>query len=119
MMRAELRRLHSPDVHDLESYCPEEPDNFGFLLQAMIGPAGGQGEESFDIVVCTPQWLKRNHDEREIVLGRDHLIVFRYDYKRLENFITGFVTGCDGRSWGDLAQQLSRLGKWEFEDYRP
>jgi hypothetical protein len=117
-MQAEPKRLHSPDIDDLKKYVPEEPDNFGFLLQAMIGPVGREGEESFDIVVCTPEWLKRTHTTAEIILGRHHLVVFRYDYQSLASYIAAFAERCTGASWQDVGLQLSRLGKWEFEDYR-
>jgi hypothetical protein len=117
MMQAELKRLHSPDVQDLKNYHPEEPDNFGFLLQAMIGPAGGEGEESFDMVVCTPEWINRNH-AGEIVLGRHHVIVFEYNYERLAGYIAAYAQECTGETWQEVAQLLGRLGKWEFEDYR-
>lgn len=44
-MNAKLKRLHSPDIYNLENYHPESPDSFCFLLQAMIGPADEDGEE--------------------------------------------------------------------------
>ena len=117
-MRAELKWLHSPDVEDLKQYWPKEPDNFGFLLQAMMGPAGQEGEESFNMVVCTPKWLKQTHADADIVLGRHHLIVFRYDYQSLLNYIRTFAERCTGESWQEIAQKLSRLGRWEFEDHQ-
>jgi hypothetical protein len=116
-MHAELRRLHSPDIDDLEEYKPADSDCFGFLLQVMIGPAGGEGEESFDVLVCTPEWLKRT-STKEFILGRHHLIVFRYDYKSLVSYIAPYAEECSGKTWQEVAQQLSRFGKWEFEDYR-
>ena len=117
MMRAELKRLHSPDIDDLEAYRPDQPADFGFLLQAMIGPACLEGEESFDMVVCTPEWLKRHHTT-EIVSGRHHLIVFEYNFERLAAYIATYIQDCTGETWQEIAQQLSRLGRWEFEDYR-
>jgi len=52
-MRAILKGLHSTEIADVENYMPHEEDNFGFVLRAMVGPMNGEGEESFDIVVCT------------------------------------------------------------------
>ncbi|MEJ1403456.1 MAG: immunity 8 family protein [Candidatus Sedimenticola sp. (ex Thyasira tokunagai)] len=116
-MNPELKRLHSPDVDDLESYRPEVADKFGFLLQAMIGPEGKEGEESFDIEVCTPRWLEETYDVDEIVMGRHHLIVREYNYQRLVKSIQEFLKGCVGEDWGEVAGKVSRLGMWEFEDY--
>jgi hypothetical protein len=119
VMRAELRRLHSPDVLDLVRYAPKTGEDFGFLLQILVGPSGGEGEESFDIMVCTLGWLKQTHEPSDIVIGRHYLFVFEYDYGRLNGYLEQYCANCSGESWLDVAQQLGRLGKWEFEDYRP
>jgi Immunity protein 8 len=63
------------------SFQPTEIDNFGFLLQILVGPEEGIGEESFDVMVCTPRWLIENHSPEDIVSGRHMLIMFRYDYR--------------------------------------
>jgi len=118
-MNAALKRLHSPDVHDLRTFVPEVCDDFGFLLQAMIGPAGLDGEESFDIQVCTPKWLGDHHDRSAVVVGRHHLIVFEYNYERLAHFISEYCAKCSGRTWQEIAMRLGRLGRWEFEEYQP
>ena len=116
-MQAELKRLHSPDVPDLRNYRPESADCFGLLLQALIGPSGHEGEESFDMVVCTPEWLKQKYPN-EIISGAHYLIVPHFDYEELERFISSFARRSCGGTWQEIAHKLSRLGKWEFEDYR-
>lgn len=115
-MKAELKNMHSPDV-DLDSYWPDDPENFGFLLQAMIGPEGQDGEESFDLQVCTPDWLKSNYSKKDIVSGRHILIVFSYDLTSVKNHITGYCRRLESENWLGLANKLNRLGRWEFEDY--
>jgi len=57
---AEIKRLHSPDVYDLATFAPDDPEDFGFLLQIMAGTLGSEGEESFNVVVCTPRWVSRH-----------------------------------------------------------
>ena len=116
-MKASIRRLHSPDVTDLVGYRPTDSDGFGFLLQVMIGPEGGEGEESFDVTVCSPNWLLARHNKEDVVIGRHHLIMFEYDYLRLKRTIEEFCKSCEGATWKELALKLGRLGKWEFEDY--
>ena len=116
-MTAELKRLHSPAVHELKAYVPDIADNFAFLLQAMIAPQGGDGEEAFDILVCTPKWLTDHHHRGDIVPGRHHLIVFEYNYPNLKNMISKYCAACSGETWNEIAGKLSGLGRWEFEDY--
>jgi hypothetical protein len=117
-MRATLKRLHSPDILELSSYQPEVDDSFGFLLQVLVGPKEGEGEESFDVFVCTPEWLKRNHNRTDLIVGRHYLIIFEYNYDRLLRYLDEYCSRCSGETWQEIAEQLGRLGKWEFEDYK-
>jgi hypothetical protein len=116
-MEAKLKRLHSPDVYNLEDYQPDLQDEFGFLLQAMIGPAGEEGEESFDIEVCTPKWIEKRHRVDEVVIGLHYLIVREYNYQRIVKAIERFLQGCSGKDWSEVSKKVSRLGFWEFEGY--
>jgi hypothetical protein len=116
-MRAELKRLHSPDIENLRDYLPKDQHNFGFLLQLIAGPLSEPGEESFDVFVCTPEWIELHHPPTEIVIGRHILIVFEYDFDRLFRFLQEYFSRCSGSTWQEIAVKLSRLGKWEFEDY--
>lgn len=117
-MMAEVRWFHSPDIDDLAQYVPDVPDCFSFLLQVMVGPAGSPGEESFDLEVCTPQWLCTRHLREDIVIGRHRLIVVEFNFKRIADFITANCRRCSGTSWQEVAEKVGRLGMWEFEDYQ-
>ena len=116
-MKAELKRVHSPDINDLENYRPDNPAKFSFLIQAMIGPEGGAGEESFDIEVCTPKWLEETCDLHDVVIGRHRLIVREYIYVQIIQAINNYLKGCTGENWNEVAGKVARLGRWEFEDY--
>lgn len=116
-MRAKLKRLHSPDIDDLENYHPDIRDNFAFLLQLMVGPAELDGEESFDVEVCTPLWLEDNYGRQDVVVGRHYLIVREYSFPRIVHAIDVFLASCSGENWDEIAIKVARLGKWEFEDY--
>lgn len=117
-MRATLKGLHSPDIDDLENWSPgDEP--FGFLLQAMIGPSDGPGEESFDLTVCTPEWFAAHRMEAGIVMGSRTLFVSAYDYRAVKAFLERAAQRAEGKNWREIAESLSWLGTWEFENYRP
>jgi hypothetical protein len=85
----------------------------------MVGPASGEGEESFDVEICTPRWLEQTYGPDGIVIGGHHLIVFKYDFGAIQRFIHEFVGNSSGETWQDVAAKVGRLGRWEFEDYQP
>lgn len=118
-MQAVLKGLYSSDIADIEKYRPEEEDNFGFVLRALVGPMEQPGEESFDITICTPKWLAKRYGTSDTILGLHKLIVFRYDYSELRRYIERYLTRCSGDTWNEIARKVALLGRWEFENYRP
>lgn len=117
-MRAEIKGFHSPDIFELEKYYPEEENNFCFLLQILVGPKNEKGDETFDITVCTPQWLISNYKKDDVIFGRHYLIVFEYNYKIITNRLQKFVDTIEADNWDEIALKISRIGMWEFEDYQ-
>lgn len=115
-MQAEIRRLHTPDVDDLANFEPADPENFALLVQVIAGPAGGPGEESFDLEVVTPKHLAARV-ARGPMSGRHLLIVRRFDAEEIRQWINQAVASCSGQTWQEVAGRLGRIGHWEFEDY--
>jgi hypothetical protein len=117
MIKATLRRLHSPDVADLTAYVPVDPARFGVLVQAMVGPKGEVGEESCDFVVCSPAGVGGRLAISGYEFGRHYLIVARYDAAQIEAVLRDLCDRTAGPDWPSLAAYLAQYGKWEFEDY--
>lgn len=115
-MKAEIKNFHSPDV-DLENYVPENKDCFCFLLQVIIGAKEGDGEESFDILVCTPKWLYEHYPESALIFGEHFLFVFNYDLHAIKEKISNYVDSIEADDWTTIGNKLDRIGKWEFRDY--
>jgi hypothetical protein len=49
--------------------------------------------------------------------GRHLLLVERFDANAIQRWIERAVAGCIGSTWREVAEKLSRIGHWEFEDY--
>lgn len=118
MIRPVLRRFHSPDALNFDNYSSLPPGHFGLLVQAMIGPEGAPGEESFDFVVCTPSWLAERVADDGYVFGRHYLIVKSFDLAVIRTAIVDLCKQASGPDWESVANYLSRFGKWEFEDFQ-
>ena len=117
MTRAALRRLHSPDAPDLDTYSPPDKTRFGILVQAMIGPEGEPGEESFDFFVCSPTWLIEELHELDYKFSHHYLFVAEYDLVLIRKALQHLCEHVVGPDWNTVASVLARYGRWEFEDY--
>ncbi len=118
-MKAQLKELFSLELVDsLEEFYPENEYNFGFSVRLMIGLDDGMGSESFDMFVCTPDWIKSHYTEEGYLWGFQTLIVLKYDFDLIKTEIARQISYCTGNSWIEIARKLSKLGAWEFENYQ-
>lgn len=118
-MVSEVKNMISPDIIDFKNYWPENEKSFSFLISVLVGPKGELTTESFDILVCTPQWILNKYEENEMLLGSNKLIVFKFDLEKILVRVKKLFENCSGKNWNEIAIKLSRIGHWEFEDYRP
>ncbi len=85
----------------------------------LVGPKDEEGEEAFEMVVSTPSWLTDRYFPDEVVSGSDRLIVFDYDWNRIEAYLRKRVSACTGGDWHEVASKIGRFARWEFQDYEP
>lgn len=98
MVTARLRFLDSPDADPIEAFAPS--GSFGILVTAMVGPADGPGQESFDFMLCTPDWFA-SHMKDDIAVGRHHVFVKQFNYAQLQTFVEDYCAKCSGKSWAE------------------
>ncbi|HPS84364.1 MAG TPA: Imm8 family immunity protein [Bacteroidales bacterium] len=117
-MKSEIKDLFSTDIEQtLEFYIPDKPDNFGLLLDLEIGLVGQIGADIFQVMLCTPNWLIENTKQEEFVLGLHYLIVFEYNYEKLNKKLIELFC-IEGKDWDEIANKLSYIGLWEYQNYK-
>jgi hypothetical protein len=115
MISAQVKHIYTWQMDDLGQHVPADPTNFCTLVRTMVGPRGQEGEESFDINACTPQWLMEPVERQGFVLGIHHLFVKGYDPIEIRALFVKVMERYTGNSWRDVADKLSRVAQWEFE----
>jgi immunity protein 8 of polymorphic toxin system len=113
--------LRSVTMEPRPEELPSDAALFCFVARMLVGPTHGPGEESFDVTVCSPEWLAERCRDGDILDGRHHVIVSpdTFSKQRLTVWLRRRVDAVAGETWTEIGDKLSRLGLWEFEDYTP
>ncbi|UVS81443.1 immunity 8 family protein [Actinokineospora sp. UTMC 2448] len=114
-MHAEVKHFISPDI-DLSDPTADFPDDGAVLIVALVGPKGGEGEESLQFEVMTPNGLARRLEALRIVFGQGLVIVDHARVGVVLGLIRARIERVEGQAWSDVARRLSRLGDMEGED---
>jgi len=114
-MKAALKKIGSVH-HDFKNYFPDE-DKIAITLTLTIGSVGSECGDNFDIFICSPEWLCKHQWLPELM--RHTLLVRKYDLDEITKTITDHIDRCEGEDWMEIAQKLSRVFAWEYEDYQP
>jgi Immunity protein 8 len=113
MVIPELRSLFSPDLEEPET--PSDPENCQVYVQALIGPKGEKGEESFGFTVATPSALEEKGIPR---WGHGLLLVRSFSWTLVRQALDQFLMHCHAEDWNGVAQKLGRHTDWEFHNYK-
>jgi hypothetical protein len=122
-VRAQLSGFYSPDLlaerqePDLESFQPDDFENFGLGVTAFVGPNDAGGEEMFDFFVCTARWLADHPPEKGFWFLRSYLLLNRWDYGVLDRSLRDLCARSEGETWEEVGTKLSRYGRWEREGW--
>lgn len=115
-MNAVVKKIFSTDVN-IDSYHPNQSNTFGIWLRIIVSPKDEDGEEIFDVFVCTPEWIKSNTRDSNHRWCRHMLIVFYYNIDVIKSIIQEKIENINANNWNELALKISRYFFWEFEDY--
>ena len=84
-----------------------------------MGLVGSDAADSFDLFVCTPNWIEAQFTEEGAVWGRHMLLMPEYDNDMMLQEVIRRIDARQGKDWHEFANKLARFAAWEFEDYRP
>lgn len=113
-MTPELKSLMCSDV-DLADFSPPNTDPVRIYVEAEIGVVGEDDGDVFGLYLCNLNWIE-NQSEDFLNL-RAHFVVSNFDIDQINNCISELLVNCNGSTWDEVAQKISRHFVWEFEDY--
>lgn len=101
----------------LAEYRPNDQDVFSIWINIRVGSDSCQGTNDYQLLVCTPEWIKKECAFVKSMWGRHLLIVHTYDFDLIKKMISEYVEGCTGETFFEIAEKISRVAAWEYEDY--
>lgn len=69
------------------------------LVQLLISEGGAAGEESFDMVVCTPSWLGEQVRADGPTPGHGYLVVAEWDFPSTRAYLQKLVGDLGAPTW--------------------
>jgi hypothetical protein len=116
-MQAELKSLNlDPEPATLAG----DPASFVTTARLLVGPEGGPGEETYELTICTPEWLAEAcRKAGGIYDPRHHLVVSgaAFDERRLRRWLATRMEETQADTWSEVAERVGHFAYWDFEDY--
>lgn len=103
LIHPEIRQIHSPDLEP--PALPEDPYDCAITFQALIGPRGGVGQDSFTFLVITPVRLAKRPDG---IWGRGMLIMPAFEWAAVAQSLATLLSRAARPTWGEVTAELGK-----------
>lgn len=119
-MKPILKGIYTTGMDDLGSFGPEDPARVATVIRLLIGPDLEQGAEAFDVTICTLKWLEQELEQEGYLMITRRLIVSYWQTDLVKEAVEKILSSPSliSETWREIAQKLSTISHWEFEDYR-
>lgn len=106
----------SIDGHrNIRTWEPADPLKVAEGVTLEIGPRGKKNVDIFWIEVATPRGLEELEAKDGIIAHRPLVVLERYDYHLLWDWVMKTVSSCEAQSWNDCLSRLRRFFGWEYD----
>ena len=99
-------------------YVPQDRNNFSIGFSFDIGPENENTSNVFDIHIsneCNQSNIIYSVDD--VIFSKGCIQMNYYDYSKALEVINKYIKTINFHSWDEIAQELSKVFNWEFEDY--
>lgn len=103
LVHPEIRQIHSSDLEP--PALPEDPYDCAIPFQALIGPRGTAGHETFTFMVVTPVHLAKRPDG---TWGRGMLIMPAFEWAGVAQSLATLLSRAVRPSWREVVEALGR-----------
>ncbi|MGY2134870.1 Imm8 family immunity protein [Hymenobacter sp. HD11105] len=118
-MKAIVKGYDRSQVDDLSTYEADTPLVFSYSLTFSIGPVGKEGADYFTVIVASAGYLQSLYSDEAVSFLRHTILARDYNVQQVVALMEKYVNCLEADSWEKLANQLSQVAQWEFEDYQP
>ena len=108
---------------NIRTWEPEDPNKIAEVVFIDMGPRSGKtgsvkAANTFYIRVATPNGLTTLEAKDGILATRPLLIMQRYDFNNLWNWLEKTVATCEADTWPACVDKLRLYFDWEFSNYQ-
>lgn len=103
---------------NLRTWTPDDPDTIAVELMIDIGEKGKKGADMFTLKLATPKGLLELDSKDGIIATRPLLVMERYDFQLLWDWLQKTIATCERETWLDCVAELRVYFLWEYEGMR-
>jgi hypothetical protein len=113
----EIKSLSSPDV-EVDDWRPTSTEEVCFLLELEVGERGVDKRDLFQVMVATPEGLRKlTPSDGSVISDRALLVLSEFSWPLLHATLRRILDRCASRDWSETVLRLQRYFEWEYEDY--